>query len=228
MTRIMTALPKDLHLFETDLVAVAEMLLLMRRKGIRNTKVLCALEVAPRRLFLPSTRHQVAYRDRPQPLEFGQMICAPSTVGVMTEALDVHSGHRVLQIGTGSGYQAAVLALMGAKVFTMERYSGLAALARQRFSVLRLKDIEIKCGDGSAGWPEPKQFNRILLSASVSHLPERLADQLCPGGLLVAPVGAPDRPQALMRYENTSQGLMAEQVGVGRVTPLYHGKARVL
>lgn len=224
----MTALPKDLQLFDTDLVAIAEMILLMRRKGIRSTKVLSALEVAPRRLFLPSTRHKVAYRDRPQAIEYGQMICAPSTVGVMTEALDVQPGHRVLQIGTGSGYQAAVLALMGARVYTLERYSGLAMLAQQRFSVLRLKDIEIKWGDGREGWPVPSQFNRILISASVSQLSERFVSQLSPGGLLVAPVGAPERPQALMRYENTSQGLMAEQVGVGRVTPLYRGKAHIL
>lgn len=224
----MNMLPKDLQLFDIDQVAVAEMILLMRRKGIRNTRVLSALEAVPRRLFLPSDNHQAAYRDRPQPIECGQVISAPSVVGLMTEALDVSEGSTVLQIGTGTGYQAAILALMGAKVFTVERYSGLTTLAQQRFSVLRLKGIQLKCADGNFGWPIPRQFNRILISASVTAVPPAVEQQLAPGGILVAPFGRPDKPQTIRRLENMGSGWTDCQVGVGRFTAMHQSKARVL
>ena len=173
----------------------------LRKQGITDARVLSAVERTPRELFVADPFSHQAYDNTALPIACGQTISQPFVVAFATEALEVGPNMRVLEIGTGSGYQAAVLSPLCRKVYTIERHRPLLREAEARFKALRLENVVTKHGDGLQGWPEQAPFDRILLSAAVSEVPPILIEQLKPGGILVAPVG----PSANFETESFSQ-----------------------
>jgi len=161
----------------------------LRGQGISDQRVLEAMEKTPRELFVEKPFEASAYENTALPIACGQTISQPFIVAYITQALEVTSKHRVLEIGTGSGYQAAVLAHLAGWVYTVERHRPLLDGAKQRFSKLKLHNVVVRHSDGLKGWPEQAPFDRIVLSAAVEEVPQTLIDQLKPGGILIAPVG---------------------------------------
>ncbi len=213
---------------ERDRVAVADFLLRLRRRGITDRALVSAMEAVPRRLFVPFETRDTAYHERALPIECGQSISAPELVAQMTAALDVHPEHRVLEIGTGSGYQAAILSHLARHVYTIDRFRTLVELAELRFRTLRLSNITVIVGDGYAGWPANATFDRIMVTAAADALPPAVVNQLKPGGILVAPIGPPEGIQRLLRFEKTERGLTETMLGEVRFVPLIPGKAAYL
>jgi protein-L-isoaspartate(D-aspartate) O-methyltransferase len=173
-------------------------------RGVRSASVLAAMRAVPRHLFVPETMRRFAYWDRPLPIGRGQTISQPYIVALMTELLDVRRSDKVLEIGTGSGYQAAVLSLLAARVFSIELEPELAREARERLRALGYRNVTVRAGDGYAGWPEEAPFDRIIVTAAPPEMPQTLIDQLKPRGKLVAPVGSLD--QELVVVEKGSDG----------------------
>lgn len=162
----------------------------LRRRGIRDARVLDAMASLPRHRFVPPAERPNAYADRALPLELGQTISQPYIVGFMTEALRVRPEDRVLEIGTGSGYQTALLARLCAEVFTIERIADLQSAAHETLDELGIDNVRYRVGDGSLGWPERAPFDRILVTAGAPALPSALKEQLNPdGGAMIIPVG---------------------------------------
>ena len=159
-------------------------------RGVRDATVLAALRAVPRHLFVPAELRAEAYSDRPLPIGEGQTISQPYIVGLMTELLAVKPGDRVLEIGTGSGYQAAVLDAMGCQVYTIEIRAALAQEAEKRLASLGYKHVYVRTGDGYAGWPEAAPFAGIIVTAAPERIPQPLLNQLAVGGHMVIPVGA--------------------------------------
>lgn len=172
---------------ERDRVAMASLFMKLRATGLSDARLLAAMERVPRRLFMPARYQDDAWTDMAQPIECGQTLPAPSAMARVLRALAGEAGQAVLEIGTGSGYQAAVLAMLGLRVVTVERYRTLADLASDRFASLKL-DIESVCGDGLDGHPRKAPYDRILLDGAVARIPAVLMDQLSDHGVLVAPV----------------------------------------
>ena len=161
----------------------------MEARGIRDPRVLAAMRKTPRHLFVPDALRSRAYDDTPLPIGFSQTISQPYIVASMSDLLDVEPGHRVLEIGTGSGYQAAVLAQLAAEVYTMEIVEPLARQSEALLKRLGYNNVSVRFGDGYKGWPEKAPFDRIILTASPPEIPQTLIDQLKPGGKLVSPEG---------------------------------------
>jgi protein-L-isoaspartate(D-aspartate) O-methyltransferase len=207
-----------------------EFLLTMRRRGIRDIRVLRALEVVPRERFVEEDQTDLAYEDHALPIECGQTISQPYVVAAMTEALELRPNHRVLEIGTGSGYQAAVLAHLCSQVITVERYRTLADLAAQRLNALGLDNVTVIVGDGALGAPEHAPFDRIVVTAAAPEVPQPLVDQLKDGGILMVPVGPTGGVQSLLRIRKKpkGQGLEREELMAVRFVPLVPGKAASL
>jgi len=159
-------------------------------RGVRDPKVLEAMRAVPREKFVPENVQRYAYEDGPLPIEDGQTISQPYIVALMTELLEVGSGDKVLEIGTGSGYQSAVLAAMGVEVFTIEIRPLLCRTARERLRKLGYDSVHVRCGDGYGGWPEAAPFDGIIVTAAPERVPDPLLDQLKVGGHMVIPVGA--------------------------------------
>src|SRR2546430_8616692 len=188
-------------------------------RGIRQCRVLAAMAWVPREWCVPAHLGGDAYDDAPLPVGSGQPISQPYIVALMTECLAPRRGDKVLEIGTGSGYQAAVLAHLGARVYTIERLPDLLVEAEERFRRLGLTGIETRLGDGAAGWPEARPFHGILVTAAAPHVPRPLADQLAPGGRLVIPIGDL-ASQELVIWERSSDGKPRERrAGGGRLRP---------
>jgi len=158
-------------------------------RGVRDPRVLDAMREVPRHVFIPGTARREAYEDRPLPIGEGQTISQPYMVAVMTEALAPQAGDRVLEIGTGSGYQTAVLARLAGKVVSIERHAALAARARTALDSLGIANVAIHVGDGTEGWPEEAPYDRILVTAGAPAIPQSLRNQIADGGRLVIPVG---------------------------------------
>lgn len=158
-------------------------------RGVRDARVLDAMRRVPRHLFLPEAQRGEAYADRPIPIGHGQTISQPYIVAFMTEALQVAPAHRVLEIGTGCGYQTAILASLAAEVYSIELVPELAERARRTLDAQGYTNIHIRTGDGYAGWPERAPFDRILGAAAAEEVPPVLVDQLADGGILVIPIG---------------------------------------
>jgi protein-L-isoaspartate(D-aspartate) O-methyltransferase len=158
-------------------------------RGVREPRVLAALAEVPRHLFVPDDQRSHAYEDRALPIASGQTISQPYMVAIMTELLALEAHHRVLEIGTGSGYQTAVLSRLAKQVITIERHPELAETASDVFNALGLSNVDIRVGDGSEGLPEEAPFDRILVTAGAPSVPESLKDQLASNGRLVVPVG---------------------------------------
>jgi protein-L-isoaspartate(D-aspartate) O-methyltransferase len=159
------------------------------KQGIRDVRVLAAIEKTPRELFVDEPLAHAAYDNTALPIACGQTISQPYVVAYMTEQLEVGPNMRVLEIGTGSGYQAAVLAPLCRRVYTVERHKPLLKLAEGRFKQLKLENVVTRYGDGFEGWPLQAPFDRILLACAVEEVPATLIEQLKPGGILIAPVG---------------------------------------
>ncbi len=194
------------------------MLSSLQQRDITNPAVLQAMGNVPREAFVARALHSNAYEDRVLPIGEQQTISMPSVVGAMTQALDIQRNHKVLEIGTGSGYQAAVLAEMVRRVFSIERYSSLSDQAQQVLGELGYTNLIYKVGDGTLGWPEQAPFDRIIITAAAPEVPQALLEQLAPEGILVAPVGPvqTDAIQTLMRYTKQADGSV-EETKLGKV-----------
>ncbi|WP_300157532.1 protein-L-isoaspartate(D-aspartate) O-methyltransferase [Solidesulfovibrio sp.] len=182
-------------------------------RGVSSPEVLRAMRKVPRHLFVEEALIPQAYEDHPLPLGHGQTISQPYVVAWMTELLEVSQGQRVLEIGTGSGYQAAVLAELGAYVFTVERVRPLYEAARRRLEGLRYLKVRFKLDDGTLGWPEEAPFDRIVVTAGGPRIPEPLLAQLADPGRMVIPVGASRRSQALHVVRKENGRILARKLG---------------
>jgi protein-L-isoaspartate(D-aspartate) O-methyltransferase len=206
-----------------------EFLLGLRRRGIRDTRVLRALELVPRERFVGEGQVALAFADQALPIQCGQTISQPYMVAAMTEALDVKPDHKVLEIGTGSGYQAAILAHLAKSVVSIERYRTLADEARARLAELGLANVSVLVGDGTEGARDHGPFERVIVTAAAPDIPPALIEQLAPGGILLAPVGPLDGVQMLTRLEKDASGKLAvEELMAVRFVPLVAGKAASL
>ena len=199
------------------------MVAILRAKGIRNHAVLDAIGRIPRHFFLEKAFEEWAYQDKPFPIDCEQTISQPYTVAFQTSLLDIQSRDKVLEVGTGSGYQATVLALMGARVFTIERHRPLYLSAKKMFQQLGLKGIRAYHRDGYKGLPEMAPFAAILVTAGAEEIPTALKEQLAIGGRLVIPVGKED--QRMLRITRTAvDKWTTEDHGLFRFVPFLPGK----
>jgi protein-L-isoaspartate(D-aspartate) O-methyltransferase len=206
----------------------ARLILGLRSQGVSDPAVLNALEHTPRELFTPELFKERAWEDSALPIACGQTISQPFIVGLMTQALAIEPRARVLEIGTGSGYQTAVLSRLARLVYTVERYRTLLGEAEARFKQLQLGNIITRFGDGAEGWAKQAPFDRILVTAAAPSEPMALLAQLKPSGVLVAPIGR-GPVQTLMRYAGDGKGGFKEEVLCEvRFVPLLEGVAREL
>lgn len=196
----------------------------LRAEGITNARVLEVVRNLPRHLFVEEALESRAYEDSALPIGLGQTISQPYIVALMTQAILEVAPKRVLEIGTGSGYQAAVLAPLVEQVFTVERILKLLTQARSRFRKLGLANVRSRHDDGRLGWPEEAPFDAIVVTAAGEDVPAALVDQLAPGGVLVAPVG-PAGSQTLVRLRRTPDGVQRETLGAVAFVPLLGGLA---
>jgi protein-L-isoaspartate(D-aspartate) O-methyltransferase len=196
-------------------------------RGITDRRVLDALRKVPRHLFVPEEFRQLAYEDHPLPIGLEQTISQPYIVALMTELARVESNHTVLEIGTGSGYQAAVLSVLVKRVYTIEYLAPLGEAARKRLAELGYDNVEVRIGDGYRGWPERKPFDSILVTAASEEVPQPLIDQLKPGGRLVIPVGRQADAQILQVLEKDLNGKITRKDTIPvRFVPLVKGEER--
>jgi protein-L-isoaspartate(D-aspartate) O-methyltransferase len=193
----------------------------IKDRGITDQKVLDALRHVPRHFFVPKNYQEHAYENRPLPIGYDQTISQPLIVAYMTYLLDIEAGEKVLEIGTGSGYQAAVLSELTPHVYTIEIIKQLADQAIKRFEILGYDTITTKVGDGYKGWPEHAPFDKIILTAAPEEIPQPLINQLAPKGVLVAPVGNVNDNQVLTKITKTEDGkIKREQKMPVRFVPM--------
>jgi len=195
----------------------------LRSKGVTNKRVLSAMEAVDRGLFVKGIFAARAYEDMPLPIASGQTISQPSVVGLMTQALDVQPKSKVLEVGTGSGYQAAILARLGRRIYTVDRHRGLVAEARKLFAAMDLHNITVITGDGSFGLPEQAPFDRIILTAAAEDPPGPLLAQMAIGGIMVLPVGQSNAVQTLIKVTRKATGYDYEELMPVRFVPLLEG-----
>jgi protein-L-isoaspartate(D-aspartate) O-methyltransferase len=195
----------------------------LRAEGIRDPRVLEAMAQTPREYFVDQPYANASYDNRALPIDCGQTISQPYVVAKMTEALDVGPSMRVLEIGTGSGYQAAMLARLAARVYTVERHRELLKKAKMRFAALELTNIVARHGDGFLGWPEEAPFDRIIVTAAFRNLPESLTKQLTQGGILISPVGYESISQHLLKMIRTAKGFESEDLLSVVFVPMVQG-----
>jgi protein-L-isoaspartate(D-aspartate) O-methyltransferase len=191
----------------------------IRARGIRNERVLAAMEKVPRHIFVPGNLGGEAYADHPLPIGDGQTISQPYIVALMTDLLDPHAGDRILEIGAGSGYQAAILAELSSNVITIERIPAVAARARRNLSAAGSRPVEVIVGDGTLGYPAKAPYDGILVTAATPEVPQPLIDQLADRGRLVAPVG-PRGVQELLRLAREGERIRREGHGGVVFVPL--------
>ena len=213
---------------ETAETRLARLILALRSQGVRDPAVLAAIETTPRDLFTPDLFQDRAWEDSALPIACGQTISQPFIVGLMTQALKLEGRSRVLEIGTGSGYQTTVLSKRARLVYTVERYRTLKGEAEARFRDLGLTNVITRFGDGGLGWSEQAPFDRILVTAAAQDEPVALLSQLKPSGILVAPIGK-GPVQDLKRYSGDGKGgFEVEVLTEVRFVPLLDGVAREL
>jgi protein-L-isoaspartate(D-aspartate) O-methyltransferase len=211
-----------------DSVGRMQFMLTLRRRGISDAAVLRAMDEVPREYFVEHLYVDAAYADRALPIACGQSISQPYVVAYMTEQLAVRSGHRVLEIGTGSGYQAAILSRLAREVVTIERFRTLAEAARARLETLGYRNVEVRLGDGLVGAPDRAPFDRIIVTAACETVPQALVEQLASGGMMVLPLGPHASPQTLVRLTKSADGVRQEELIAVRFVPLLPGQAREL
>jgi protein-L-isoaspartate(D-aspartate) O-methyltransferase len=196
----------------------------LRRAGVTDTVVCNAIERVPREVFAPDEFRDKAYENTALPIACHQTMSAPVTVALMTQALEVGERMKVLEVGTGSGYQAVVLSRLCRRVYTIERYRELLRVAEQRFGSLGITNITSKVADGTLGWREQAPFERIIVTAAAADVPPVLADQLAEGGVMVVPIDDGAGVQTLLRVRRTGRGLDTEDLGEMRFVPLIAGR----
>ena len=192
----------------------------IRERGITDERVLEAMASVPRERFVPDELADAAYDDRPLPIGEGQTISQPYVVAAMAEAAEVTSASRVLEIGTGSGYGAAVLGRIAAEVWSIERHAALAETAAARLAALAPGTVHVVCGDGTLGLPEQAPFDAVVVTAAAGAVPETLVEQLVDGGRLIMPVGPVSGGQRLLRMRRTGDAVAEDDLGAVRFVPL--------
>ena len=197
----------------------------LRQAGVADGGVLAAMEATPRELFLTDHFKAQAYEDATLPIGYQQTLSAPAVVAKMTEALEITDRMKVLEIGTGSGYQAAVLAQLCRRLYSIERHPALLQDAEDRFQELGLVNITTQAGDGSLGWPEQAPFERIMVTAAAADVPDALLGQLAEGGIMIVPVGLDENDQHLLKLRRGEDGIETEELGPTRFVPLIAGLA---
>ena len=210
----------------SNVAAKIRLVMELRRQGITETRVLAALENVPRERFVPASLGDRAYDNVALPIGHDQTISQPYIVAYMTERLEVDRRHRVLEIGTGSGYQTAVLAQLCRRIYTVERHRDLTREAEARFAALGLGTVVTRVGDGNKGWPEQAPFDRIIVTAAAAEVPRALAEQLRVGGIMLVPVGRDLDDQEIVRVQRTAAGFGEEAVLPVRFVPLVAGLPR--
>ncbi|MEA2939050.1 MAG: protein-L-isoaspartate(D-aspartate) O-methyltransferase, partial [Alphaproteobacteria bacterium] len=211
-----------------EAVGRMQFLLSLRKRGIMDAAVLRALDEVPREHFVGQGQADTAYADRALPIACGQTISQPYVVAYMTEQLDLKPQHRVLEIGTGSGYQAAVLSRLAREVVSVERYRTLAEAARARLATLGYANVEVHVRDGLAGLPERAPYDRIIVTAAAEEVPDALVAQLAGRGMMMLPLGPHGGTQRIVRLTKTEEGLKREELLAVRFVPLLPGQAREL
>jgi len=201
-----------------------QFILSIRSKGVFDNNVLNALEAVNRENFLKGLFAQRAYEDTPLPIECGQTISQPSVVGLMTQALKITNRDKILEIGTGSGYQTAILSKLARRIYSVERFKPLYEEAREIFRKLQLNNVTSVWGDGSQGIVEQQPFDRIIVTAAAEDPPPTLLNQLKIGGIMVIPVGQSDEIQKLIRVERTGKNFKYEDLCDVRFVPLLEGR----
>ena len=205
-----------------------QFLLTLRRRGISDQAVLRAMEEVPREQFVETEFSDAAYADQALPIDCGQTISQPYVVAYMTEKLGLRPHHRVLEVGTGSGYQAAVLSRLAREVVSVERYRTLADVARERLKKLGYSNVEVVAGDGFAGVPSRAPFDRIIVTAAADEVPPALVEQLADDGVMMLPLGPHGGSQHIIKLTKKKTGLEREQLIAVRFVPLLPGQAREL
>ena len=200
----------------------------LRKCGVSDTNVLTAIEKVPREHFVPEAFKARAYDNIALPIDASQTISQPQVVAEMTTALELEYGHKVLEVGTGSGYQAAVLANLCKRLYTIERHRILATEAEARFDALRLYNIVVRVADGNKGWLEQAPFDRIIVTAQADRIPDQLVSQLRIGGIIVLPVLASNGIQNVIRMRRTPSGFDKEVLMEARFVPLVEGVASTI
>jgi protein-L-isoaspartate(D-aspartate) O-methyltransferase len=203
----------------------ARLVLELRREGISDTAVLAAIERVPREMFVPEALRDQAYSNTALPIGYGQTLSQPLVVARMVEALELDDRTKVLEIGTGSGYHAAVIAQLCRRVYTIERHRPLLVEAERRFAKLRATNITAMVGDGMLGWPEQAPFERISVAAAAPEVPPALIEQLGEGAIMVLPVGERDDVQHLVKLRRRGDVIERESMVPVRFVPLVAGVA---
>jgi protein-L-isoaspartate(D-aspartate) O-methyltransferase len=202
---------------------VIQLIMQLRQQGVTDAAVLSAIEQTPREMFVPEELRGQAYANKALPIEGGQTISQPYVVGIMTQKLSVNDRHRVLEVGTGSGYQTAVLSRLARRVYTIERNAALLAQAERRFAGLKISNITTRHGDGLSGWPELAPFDRIIVTAAAREIPESLTRQLSVNGQMIIPVDYGGSWQNLVRVERTAEDFEMTDLMKVRFVPLLPG-----
>ena len=198
----------------------------LRRQGISSTDVLSAIERVPRDIFVPKTFRDRAYENIALPIASGQTISQPYVVAFMTQLLKLDKRRKVLEIGTGSGYQTAILARLCRRVYSIERYRNLLGAAEEVFKTLKITNITTKLGDGHKGWPEQAPFDGIIVTAAAEEVPQDLLDQLGNDGIMVLPVGRDSGDQKILRVTKDEHGEVSEEALLPvRFVPMVQGVA---
>ena len=213
---------------DADDVERMEFQLTLRRRGISDQAVLRAMDAVPREHFVTADFAASAYADQALPIACGQTISQPYVVAYMTEQLEVRPEHRVLEVGTGSGYQAAILSRLAQEVVSIERYRTLTDIARDRLKTLGYANVTVRAGDGLAGAPDEAPFDRIMITAAAEEIPQGLLDQLADGGKMVLPLGRRGGAQHIVKLSKTADGLGRQDLIAVRFVPLLPGQAREL
>jgi len=205
-----------------------EFLLTLRRRGIIDQAVLRAMDDVPRQYFVETSFADAAYADQALPIACGQTISQPYVVAYMTERLEVRSHHRVLEVGTGSGYQSAVLSRLAREVVSVERYRTLADEARERLRSLGYGNVDVVVGDGFLGVPQKAPYDRVIVTAAAESVPQALLDQLVANGIIVLPLGSHDGSQHIIKLTKSETGTRRENLIPVRFVPMLPGQAQEL
>lgn len=203
----------------------AQLVLELRGEGIDDDRLLGAIERVPRDMFVPRPFQHQAWDNVALPIDCGQTISQPSVVARMTRALEVDDRMKVLEIGTGSGYQTSILSYLCRRVYTIERHRELLMQAESRLEALRRRNVTARLGDGSKGWPEQAPFERILVTAAAIDVPPRLSSQLAVGGIMVVPIGDEPDDQRIVRVCRQEDGLDIDDLGPVKFVPLVSDRA---
>lgn len=218
----------DCRIDDAERMALARLALTLSTKGLHDRRILGAIETLPRSLFVANAHRSRSLEDRPIPIECGQTADAPSVAALALQAAELLPEHRVLEIGTGSGWGTAILAGLCTKVYTVERFRTLAELAFDRFSTLAIDNVVPSVHDGFEGFVRHAPFHRIILDGAVEEVPKALLEQLAPQGILVAAVGPARGAQTSMRWIRREKGFTVEEIGPTRRVALIPGRAGAL